>query len=80
MKDYITQYTFRLYANGISYALSFNGSSFTLKTNLGSNSGTYVIQKGYLACTYSSNGYTLEIPYSVEDGKIDLDTSAAFSF
>lgn len=80
VKDYITQYTFRLYANGISYALSFNGSNFTLKTNLGSNSGTYVIQKGYLACTYSSNGYTLEIPYSVEDGKIDLDTSAAFSF
>lgn len=80
VRNYITQHTFHLYANYTSYRLSFNGNNFTLKTDLGSNSGTYVIQKGYIACTYSSNGYTLEVPYTIEDGKIDLDTSAAFSF
>lgn len=79
VKNYITKYKFSLYMNYVNYALTFKGNTFTLTTQLGSNSGSYVIQKGYIACTYDSNGHTVEIPYVIEGDKVDLDTVAAFS-
>lgn len=78
VKNYITQYTFNLYMNSISYALSFRDNSFILKTSFGTNGGAYVIQKGYIVCTYDSNGYSVEIPYTIEGDKVDLDTTSAF--
>lgn len=78
VKSYITSYTFNLYMNGISYALSFQGDNFSLQTQLGTNGGTYVIQKEYIVCTYDSNNYSVEIPYTIEGDKVDLDTVTAF--
>ncbi len=78
VKNYITNYRFSLSMYGITYELTFKGDSFNLKTQLGSNGGTYVIQKGYIVCTYDSNGHSVEIPYTIEGDKVDLDTVSAF--
>lgn len=78
VKNYITQYAFNLYMGGVSLKLSFSDDNFKLKSSLGTNSGTYVIQKEYIVCTYDSNGYSVEIPYTIEGEKVDLDTAAAF--
>lgn len=78
VKNYITQYTFNLYMTGVSLKLSFQGDNFTLKSTLGTNGGTYVIQKEYIVCTYDSTGYSVEIPYTIEGDKVDLDTTTAF--
>lgn len=78
VKNYITNYRFSLSMYGITYELTFKGDSFNLKTQLGSNGGTYAIQKGYIVCTYDSNGHSVEIPYTIEGDKVDLDTVSAF--
>ena len=66
--------------NGITYHIQFSDPNyFSVETSLGvTNGGTYTVQKGYVFCTYDSNGYTVEIPYTLSDTEFDLDVIAAF--
>ena len=66
--------------NGITYHIQFSDPNyFSVETSLGvTNGGTYTVQKGHVFCTYDSNGYTVEIPYTLSDTEFDLDVIAAF--
>lgn len=79
VKKAINGYEWSFYVNTLSYTLTFiSPNKFELRTSLGSNSGTYKVKNNYIFCTYPSNGYTIEIPYSWKKGKIDLDVTTAF--
>jgi hypothetical protein len=66
--------------NGLTYDIDFWApNNFSVTTSLGvTNSGTYTVQKGYVFCTYDSNGYTVEIPYTLTDTEFDIDMIAGF--
>ena len=66
--------------NGLTYDIDFWApNNFSVATSLGvTNSGTYTVQKGYVFCTYDSNGYTVEIPYTLTDTEFDIDMIAGF--
>ena len=67
------------YVNNLAYKLSFTSpNKFTVTTAYSNSSGTYSVRNGYIFCTYPNNGYTVEIPYEIVDGKMDLDTIAGF--
>ncbi len=67
------------YVNNTSYRLEFSRpNKFSLTTAFGTSSGTYSVRKGYVFCTYSDTGYTVEIPYEIVNGKMDLDTIGGF--
>ena len=79
VRDLINGYCWTFYVNNISYQLDFWAkNNFSVKTPYTNASGTYTVQNGYVFCTYPDTGYTVEIPYTIEDGKIDLDTIAGF--
>ncbi|MBE7063219.1 MAG: hypothetical protein E7390_05475 [Ruminococcaceae bacterium] len=80
VKELINGYEWNFYVNSISYKISFREENeFFLETSLGlNNGGTYSIQKGYIFCTYPSNNHTVEIPYEITEGEIDLDLLKAF--
>lgn len=85
VKSLINGYTFSVFTNMTTYNLSFEAdNNFTMQAAIGSSalpgqSGTYSVKKGYIFCTYNSNGVTLEIPYKIENGKINLDIEDAVS-
>lgn len=54
-------------------------NKFEMRTNFGSNGGTYEIKNGYIYVTYSTNNQTYKIPYEFEDGEIVLYCEEAFS-
>lgn len=79
VKGLINGYYWDFYVNKTSYQIEFwADNNFELRTAFGTNGGTYTVQNGYVFCTYSSNGYVVEIPYTIENGKIDLDFTEAF--
>ena len=80
VKEALNGYYWSFYVNSTSYKLSFEApDNFEMKTAFGTNGGTYAVKTGYIFCTYSSNGKTVEIPYGWKDnGEIDLDTITAF--
>ncbi|MDO4280900.1 MAG: hypothetical protein Q4C56_04660 [Peptococcaceae bacterium] len=84
VKSLINGYQWSFYINTVSYELEFwEDNNFELRATIGSsspepNQGTYAVKKGYIFCTYPSNNYTVEIPYTLEDGDIDLDVTTAF--
>ncbi|MBQ7971204.1 MAG: hypothetical protein IJ294_02495, partial [Clostridia bacterium] len=78
VQSLINGYQWSFYVNYTSYKLEFEATNnFTLKTTLGSNSGTYSVLNGYVLLTYQ-NGNTVEIPYDIKDGKINLEGTDAF--
>lgn len=80
VKKIINGYYWEFYVNNTYYELEFSApNNFEIRTALGKNSGTYSIKNGYIFCTYPSNQYTVEIPYKLVNGDIDLDTVSAFS-
>lgn len=52
---------------------------FEVRTNFGSNGGTYEVKKGFIYVTYSTNNATIKIPYELKDGDISLYCESAFS-
>ena len=63
-----------------TYRIEFSSpNNFSMSTSLlgGSNGGTYEVTNAYIACTYSSNGVTLWIPYEFKNGDISIDLGAA---
>ena len=55
-------------------------NEFEMRTDFGSNGGTYEVTKAYIRVTYSTNDMTYDIPYEYdENGELLLDLNAAFS-
>ena len=73
-------YYWSFYVNSTSYEIEFAApNSFTVRTSLGtSKSGTYSIRNGFVFCTYPDTGYTVEIPYTLVDGNLELDVVEGF--
>ena len=73
-------YYWQFYVNNVYYELEFSAeNNFELRTGIGTtSSGTYSVKKGYIFCTYPDTGYTVEIPYTITDGEIDLDVTSGF--
>lgn len=79
VKNQINGYYYQFYVNSTSYKLEFwADNNFELTTAFGTNGGTYTVANGYVICTYSSNNAVVEIPYTLENGEIDLDVVSAF--
>ena len=57
----------------------FSPNEFEVRSNFGSNGGTYEVMNGYIYVTYSTNGRTYMIPYEIKDGDVELDCATAFS-
>ena len=75
----INGYYWSFFVNNTSYDIEFfKGNEFEVRTVLGSNGGEYSVRNGYIFCTYSSNGAVVEIPYTIENGEIELDVTTAF--
>lgn len=79
VKTLINGYFWWCYVNNTKYEVEFYADqNFEVRTSLGtSNSGTYSVRKGYLVCTYS-NGLSIEIPYEIKNGDVEMDLLAAF--
>lgn len=81
VKGQINGYQWTFYINSMSYSIEFwADNNFQVSTGLGtSNSGTYAVQKGYVVCTYPGMEDTpVRIPYTIENGEVDLDVIAGF--
>ena len=80
VKELINGYYWWCYVNNTKYEIEFwADNNFEVRTSLGvTNSGTYSVRNGYLFCTYSSNNYTVRIPYEIKDGDVNMDLIAAF--
>ena len=78
-KKLLNGYYWWFYVNNTYYEIEFYApDEFEVRTNFGSNSGTYSVRNGYIFCTYPSNDATVEIPYTFENGEITLDCANAF--
>lgn len=69
------------YPVSTTYEIEFwDPNNFEVRTSLlpGGNGGTYEITNSYIMCTYSSNGTTIEIPYQLSNGDIELDLGAVW--
>ena len=81
VKAAINGYKWSFYVNSISYEIEFfSPNRFELRVRALNvkNGGTYTVQKGYVVCTYDSNGAVVEIPYSFGPDDIDLRVTDAF--
>lgn len=79
VRDQLNGRYWSFFVNNLSYKLEFSAKNkFSLTTSFGTQSGTYSVRNGYVFCTYPDTGYTVEIPYEIVDGKVDLDTIAGF--
>lgn len=80
VKSLINGYYWSCYVNMTAYELEFWAEdNFEVRSSLGTSAtGTYTVRNGYIFCTYPDTGYTVEVPYELVDGEIDLDMIAAF--
>lgn len=79
VKDLINGYYWSFYVNSTSYEIEFwADNNFEVRTAFGTNGGTYTVQNGYIFCTYSGTGYTIEIPWVFANNDVDLDVVEAF--
>lgn len=84
VKSQLNGYYWTFYVNSVSYELEFwADNNFEVRAAINGaaatpNQGTYSVKKGYIYCTYPSNGYTVEIPYTINNGEVDLDVVAGF--
>ena len=74
------------YVNNTTYTVSFwldpsqsNLYRFSVRTSLGTeNSGWAKATKGYIICTYDSNGAKIEIPYTIDSNKFNANPARYF--
>ena len=79
VKNMINGYYWSFYVNSTAYQFEFIAdNNFEIRTAFGTNTGTYTVRKGYIFCTYPSNGYVVEVPYTIENGEIKMDFVSAF--
>lgn len=79
VKNQLNGYYWSFFVNNTSYKLEFRApNTFSVTTALGTSTGTYSVRNGFVFCTYPDTGYTVEIPYTLVDGKLDLDTIGGF--
>lgn len=79
VSNQLNNYYWSFYVNNTSYKLEFWApNNFSVTTAFGTNSGTYSVRNGYVFCTYPDTGYTVEIPYTLVNGELDLDTIGGF--
>lgn len=80
VKSQINGYQWTFYVNSTSYSIEFWADNNFQVSALGmSNSGTYTVQNGYVVCTYPGMEDTpVRIPYTIENGEVDLDVIAGF--
>lgn len=81
VKNAMNGYYWSFYVNSTSYEIEFYAPNrFQVRVRaLGvNNGGTYEVQKGFVVCTYDSNGSVVEIPYSWKNNDIDLNLTDAF--
>lgn len=89
VKSLLNGYQWSFYVNYTSYKLAFwadenADNNFAVQGTINGSTtepqqGTYSVKKGYIFCTYPGNNYTVEIPYTLTDGGIDLDVVTGFS-
>lgn len=85
VQSQINGYRWSFYVNYISYELDFwADNNFSVRATINGASsepqqGTYSVKKGYVFCTYPSNNYTVEIPYTITNGVVELDPVAGFN-
>lgn len=80
VRNAINGYYWDIYVNSTSYELEFYApNSFEMRVPAFgiTNGGTYEVQNGYVVCTYTSTGLTLEIPYTWSGNDIDLRAADA---
>ena len=84
VKSQLNGYYYTFYVNNVSYELEFwADNNFEVRASIGGaqsepQQGTYSVKKGYIFCTYPSINYTVEIPYTIADGVVDIDAVAGF--
>ena len=79
VKSLINGYYWQFYVNNMYYEVEFwADNNFQVRTSIATSNGTYTVKKGYIFCTYPDTGYTVEVPYTLTDGNIELDLTDAF--
>ena len=79
VRSHLNGYTWNFYVNNLAYELSFwANNNFSVRTAFTNQTGTYTVQNGYVFCTYPDTGYTIKIPYELNNGDFDLDTIKGF--
>lgn len=80
VKSLINGFYWTFLVNNTTYEIEFyEPDEFEVRTSIGSaNSGNYVVQNRFISCTYSGNDYTVEIPYEIVDGEIEIEAADAF--
>lgn len=84
VKSQLNGYYWSFYVNYISYELEFwADNNFEVRASINGASpepqqGTYTVKKGYVFCTYPGNNYTVEIPYTITNGVVELDPATGF--
>lgn len=80
VKQSLNGYYWQFYVNYTSYEIEFwEPDNFEVRSGLGTSStGTYSVKNGYIVCTYPDTGNTVEIPYEMVNGEMNLDVVAGF--
>ena len=78
VKSEINGYQWDITANKLNYEIEFFApNSFEIRTAVSTAEGKYEVKNGYIICTNSIGG-VVEIPYTNNNGKIDVDIISAF--
>lgn len=79
VRGYLNGFEWDFYVNTTSYQLEFFApNQFEMRAIGVANDGSYVVRNGYITLTYDSNGYVVDIPYTIENNDINLDVTKAF--
>ena len=80
VKNEINGYQWDVSANSMNYQIEFwEPNEYELRTQINTSGGTYEVKNGYIICTNDMDG-KIEIPYTYEDGAVDVDVISAFDF
>ena len=73
-------YAWTFYVNSLSYEIHFyDDYTFKLITKYNTATGVFSVKNGYVFCTYPDTGYTIEVPYTVENGELgEFELADAF--
>lgn len=79
VRSHLNGYVWNFYVNNTAYELEFwANDNFSVTTAFGKQTGTYSVRNGYVFCTYPNTGYTVRIPYTLEDGEFKLEALKGF--
>lgn len=80
VRNAINGYWYSFIVNNLSYRTEFSAPNYFTTTVSGATStGTYSVTNGFVMLTNDSNGYVVEVPYTFEGDKIDLDLPTGYS-